>query len=182
MDRLTSLQERFESSDFGRIAISALLIATILGIVVWNLPGGVLQARLIPVARPYFQAAGLDQGWGVFAPDPRETTNDFYARLDYPDGTETTWRYPLGNPEVATYRTFRWQKWSEHVAIDVRSLLPPAAQWLVRTQVLRGQHPIEVALVQRWATTPPPGNKTPLQWQEDTLYTWTASSVPRFGL
>ena len=183
MNALTKLQERFEASDIGRMLISAFLIFTLLGIVVWNLPGGTAQSKLIPVARPYFQSAGLDQGWGVFAPDPRNMTNDFYARLDYPDGSQVVWRYPLGNPVVATYRTFRWQKWSEHVAIDARSvLLDPTAQWLVRTQVRDGQHPVQVTLVQRFADTPPPDSKAALQWQENVLYTWTSPSLPRFGL
>ena len=182
MNALTNLQERFEASDIGRMLISAALIFTIIGLVVWNLPGGKLQQRLIPVERPYFQAAGLDQGWGVFAPDPRQTTNDFYARLDYPNGSQIVWRYPLGNPLLATYRTFRWQKWSEHVTIDVQYLLAPTAQWLVRTKVRDGQHPVEVTLVQRFADTPPPDSKAPLQWQENVLYTWTSPSLPRFGL
>lgn len=182
MMRLTTLQERFEASDMGRMAISALLIFTLFGILIWNLPGGLLQQRLLPVARPYFQAAGLDQGWGVFAPDPRRTTIDFYAELDYPDGSETTWRYPLGNPAIATYRTYRWQKWSEHVTLDVRSLLAPAAAWLVRTQESDGEHPVRVTLIQRFADTQPPDSNAPLQWQQDVLYTWTSNSVPHFGL
>ena len=180
--RLTTLQERLEASDMGRMAISALLIFTLFGILIWNLPGGILQQKLLPVARPYFQSAGLDQGWGVFAPDPRRITNDFFARLDYPDGTETVWRYPLGDPVLATYRTYRWQKWSEHVTLDVRSLLGPAAAWLARTQEHAGQHPVRVTLVQRWANTPPPDSHTPLQWQQEVLYTWTAPTVPQYGL
>lgn len=183
MNALTGLQERFEASDIGRMVLSALLVFTLLGIAVWNLPGGTLQARLFPVVRPYFQSAGLDQGWGVFAPEPRRITSDLYARLDYPDGTETIWRYPVGNALVAEYRTFRWQKWAEHVAIDIRTvLLAPAAQWLVRTQAHNGVHPAEVTLVQRWSDTPPPGNGSPLQWQEQVLYTWTSPTVPRFGI
>lgn len=182
MGALTSLQERFEASDIGRMMISALLVFTLIGILVWNLPGGILQTRLIPVVRPYFQGAGLDQGWGVFAPDPRDTTNDVYALIEYPDGTQTTWRYPLGNPEVATYRTYRWQKWSEHVSIDVPSLQAPAVQWLARTQSHDGEHPAKVTLFQRWADTPPPDSNAPLQWKQQVLDTWTSPSVPRFGL
>jgi hypothetical protein len=182
MAALTALQERFEASDIGRMILSAVLIFTLIGIVVWNLPGGILQSRLIPVVRPYFQSAGLDQGWGVFAPDPRGTTNDVFANIEYADGTETTWRYPLGDPEVATYRTYRWQKWSEHVSIDVPSLQAPAVQWLARTQVRDGQHPVRVVLIQRWADTPPVDSNAPLQWKQQVLDTWTSSSVPRFGL
>lgn len=182
MKALTRLQERLEASDVGRMLISAFLVFTLLGIVVWNLPGGVLQRRLLPVARPYFQSAGLDQGWGVFAPDPRNITNDFFARLQYPDGSETIWRYPLGNPVLAGYRTYRWQKWSEHVTLDVPSLQAPAAHWVENTQIRNGQHPVVVTLVQRWADTPPPGSNTPLQWQEKVLYTWTSPSLPRYGL
>ena len=183
MNALTSLQERLEASDIGRMLISAVLIFTFVGVVAWNLPGGALQQKLIPVARPYIQATGLDQGWGVFAPDPRRITNDFYARLDYPDGAETVWRYPVGNAFVANYRTYRWQKYAEHVSIDIRTvLLDPAAQWLRRTQVRRGEQPVVVTLVQRWADTPAPDSNQPLTWQEQVLYSWTSPSVPRFGV
>lgn len=180
--KVTRLQERCEASDLGRMAISAFVIFTVFGLVIWNIPGGLLQQRLLPVARPYFQAAGLDQGWGVFAPDPRRTTNDFFALLDYPDGTQTVWRWPLGNPEVATYRTYRWQKWSEHVTLDVKSLAAPAATWLATSQIHNGQHPVQVTLIQRWADTPPPDTNRPLQWQQQTIYTWTSPLVPHFGL
>jgi len=176
------MQERFEASAVGRIALSALLIFTLFGIVVWNLPGSILRTRLAPVVNPYFEAAGLDQGWGVFAPDPRRVTIDLFARLDYADGTEVVWRYPLGNPVVATYRTYRWQKWSEHVTLDVQSLLGPAADWLAQTQLHDGEHPVRVVLVERSAPTPPPDTDTPLKWQEQTLYTWTSPSVPTVGL
>jgi hypothetical protein len=165
------------------MVLSAFVIFTIFGIGVWCLPGGTLQTRLAPVVRPYFLGAGLDQGWGVFAPEPRRMTSDLYARLDFPDGAETIWRYPTGNALVSDYRTYRWQKWAEHTAIDIRTiLLAPAAQWLVRNEVRNGEHPVEVTLVQRWANTPAPGDHTPPQWQEDVLYTWTSPSVPRFGI
>ena len=183
MNGLTRLQERFEASDIGRMVLSAFLIFTLLAIAVWNLPGGVLQKRLLPVARPYLETTGLDQGWGVFAPNPRRLTNDFFARLDYADGTETIWRYPTGTPFISYYRTYRWEKWGEHVSVDIRSvMLAPAAQWLRRTQLHRGDHPIEVTLVQRWADTRPPGDNRPLDWQQQVLYTWTSPSIPRFGI
>jgi hypothetical protein len=182
MRSATGIQERLEASDIGRMLISALLLFTLFGIAIWNLPGGQLQQRLLPVVRPYFQSTGLDQGWGVFAPDPRDITDYLYARLEYADGSETTWQYPLGNPVLATYRTFRWQKWSEHVTLDVPSLQAPAAQWLQRTQIRNGQHPVVITLVERWASTPAPGDNTPLKWQEKVLYTWTSPSLPRYGL
>jgi hypothetical protein len=182
MRTFTDIQERVERSDVGRMAISAFLVFTLFGIVIWNLPGSVLRERLVPVARPYFDMAGLDQGWGVFAPDPRQMTNDVFAVLDYPDGSETVWRAPLGNPEVATYRTYRWQKWTEHVSIDETWLGGPAVHWLASTQKHKGMLPWRVMLIQRYADTPPPGPAQSLKWHEHVLDTWTSPSIPRFGL
>jgi hypothetical protein len=176
------IQERLERSDIGRMVISAFLVFTLLGIVAWNLPGSVLRDRLVPTWRPYFDTAGLDQGWGVFAPNPRQMTNDLYAILDYPDGTQTVWRAPLGNPEVARYRTYRWQKWTEHVSMDVRSLDEPTVRWLARTQLHHGMHAWRVTLVQRFADTPAPDAPAVLKWKTQVLYTWTSPTVPRFGL
>jgi hypothetical protein len=162
---------RLESSDLGRMLLSAFIIVTLAGIAVWNLPGSALRDRLVPLVRPYFHGVGLDQGWGVFAPDPRSITNDFVALLDYPDGTEVTWRYARGDPTFGAYRTYRWQKWSEHVTLDEQELLAPAARWLASTQVYKGQHPTRVILVQRWYTIAPPGKTQAPAWQQKILYT-----------
>lgn len=76
MNALTNLQERFESSDIGRMLISAFLIFTLLGIAVWNLPGGAAQSKPIPSFAHTFNPRDSTKGGASSRPtrDRRPTT------------------------------------------------------------------------------------------------------------
>jgi hypothetical protein len=180
-----TLLERFEASSVGRLMLTAFVIFTVGGVIVWNLPGSELRRQAAPIVQPYFNAAGLDQGWGVFAPDPRGVTNDMLAQLDYADGTQLTWRFPVGEPVLAPYRYFRWQKWSEHVSFDEPTLWRPAALWLARTHPLDGQLPVRVTVIERWYDDLAPGAKPARgPWQQRTIGTveLMPSAIAKVGL
>jgi hypothetical protein len=72
--RRRSLQERFESTPLGRIVISIFLLVTFVALLTANLPESRLQELLLKADHPYVYGLGLDQAWGVFAPDPRSQT------------------------------------------------------------------------------------------------------------
>ncbi len=53
-----------------KLAISAFLIAHLSMVVIINLPASLLRQRLYFVAAHYLIPIGLDQAWGMFAPNP----------------------------------------------------------------------------------------------------------------
>ena len=60
--------------------------------------------------RPFVEATGLDQNWGVFAPNPRRQGIELEARIVFADGTRAVWTHPKGDPVIHAYRTVRWRK------------------------------------------------------------------------
>lgn len=164
------MQERVESSVVGRAAISSLLVLILMGMLVANLPDSHLRRGAWRFVRPYAVAMGIEQAWGVFAPDPRRQVLEFEARITFTDGSEATWRVPDGDPVFAAYRDYRWRKWVEHVTLDVNrdELWRPSAQWIARRFDSVDRHPARVTLVRRWYDVAPPGTSQPHppQWRE----------------
>jgi hypothetical protein len=167
------VQERLESSVAGRWAISVFLIATLASLIVWNMPASEIQRKALKVVRPYVTALSLEQNWGVFAPDPRRQTLDFFARVRYADGSEEEVRMPTGGDFVGAYWDYHWWKWVESVTNDQRDgLWKPAAVWFARRATTDSRKPVRVTLVRRWYELFPPGpgpSRGP--WQEAEYYT-----------
>jgi len=162
--------ERFEASALGRVLISAFVIATLLALVVWNMPDSELRREGLHAARPYVNALGLDQNWGVFAPNPRRQTIALEATLTYATGTTRTWHLPSGGDLVGAYWDYHWLKWAEWT-VDGRypELAEATAEFIVRRDVAAGRHPVRIELVRRWRDLPPPGTEQRSPWQEKTI-------------
>lgn len=156
------VQERLESSVLGRVLLSIVILAVLTGVVVWNLPESDLAQRSQYRLKPLVNAAGLDQTWAVFAPDPPRQEYELEARVAYADGTERTWRVPTGNAVLGAYRDYRWLKWAEWVTggSDVR-IWQPAAAWIAREEQRAGRRPVSVTLI-RQVTELPIGQGRPL--------------------
>jgi hypothetical protein len=168
------VQEHLESTNAGRAAISVFVAITILSLVLWNLPDSELKSASDPAVRPLILVAGLNQNWGVFAPDPRRQTLDFVARVGYADGNEQTLDYPRGGRAIGSYWDYRWRKWYEAVRTDRHDeLWQPAAAWFAQRERAAGRRPVTVTLVRRWYDLFPPG-KGPEHgpWQESAFYTY----------
>ena len=174
------MQERLESSPAGRLLISAFLVVTVLALVAWNLPASELRRQALRPLAPYVRATGLDQNWGVFAPDPRRQTLDFYARITYADGTTGTWRPPSGNALIGAYRDYRWRKWYEWTTNDsYRHLWDPAAAFVARRERAAGREPVRVELVRRTSDLAAPGYKPRSgPWREETYHSVLEVAVP----
>lgn len=168
------MQERLEASRAGRAAISIFAAVTIVSVVVWNLPSSAIKEEAFKFAGPYVRAAGLDQNWGVFAPDPRRHTLEVVARIQYADGTEKTLSVPRGGRLAGGYWDYRWRKWAEWTSTDSRDFLwRPAAAWFARRAGEAGGQPVRVTLVRRWRETLPPGPGPGRgEWQEYAYYTY----------
>jgi hypothetical protein len=167
------VQERFESTLAGRVAISVFLIVTLVALVFWNLPDSEIKRKSLMIVRPYITATSIDQNWGVFAPDPRRQTIDLVARVRFADGTEEILGIPRGNDLIGGYWDYRWWKWVEWARSDAhRVLWQPAALWFASRARTNGRRPVQVTLIRRWYDLMPPGEGLDrTDWQEYAYFT-----------
>jgi hypothetical protein len=174
------VQQRLESSRAGRAAISVFATVTVLCLVLWNLPDdSALQQESSRVVRPFMLASGLNQNWGVFAPDPRRDTLDFVARFVYADGTRGEMTIPQGGRLIGSYWDYRWRKWYEWVRTNSHDeLWQPAAAWFAARAREGGKNPVRVTLVRRWYRSFPPGSgPSHGPWQEYAFYTYVVPNA-----
>lgn len=173
-----SPQQRFEESGLGRRVLSLFLTITLISILIWNLPSSALKSTLQPIVTPYLVTAGLTQSWQLFAPDPRQTSLEIYARIEYDDGTEARWELP-GGDVIGSYRSYRWRKWARELRLDRNSeMWEPAARYLAGLHATGGKTPTSVTLVRRWAPVPALGSGDVAEWQEDEFYVYETQAAP----
>ena len=174
------MQERLESSAAGRLLISVFLLVTVLALVFWNLPPSELKRQGLRPLAPYVRATGLDQNWGVFAPDPRRQTVELLANIQYADGTRRRWRPPTGNALFGAYWDYRWRKWYEWTTSDAyRQLWDPAAAFIARQEREAGREPVRIELVRRTSDLSAPGYEPrSLPWREETFHSVLEVAVP----
>lgn len=158
-----SMQERAERSRAGRLLISVVLTVLLATIIVINAQPSKLREHALDTAGPVLNAVGLDQGWGVFAPDPRNISLEFFARVRYADGTRETWRLPEGGAVVGEYWDYRWRKYLEYLvqdpwAVETRT---PMSRYIARTLNAGGREPEQIVLVRRTQRIRPPGSDPP---------------------
>jgi hypothetical protein len=171
------LQDRIEEALLGRAMISAFVAITVVALVLWNLPDSDVRARALPVVEPYIWSTGLDQNWGVFAPDPRREVTNLVARATYADGRVEEFEFPRGDPLLFAYWDYRWRKWDEWaVGTEHQDLWQPTAAWFAREAADAGEAPLNVTLVKRsYALLPPGPGPERGAWQENAYYTLTVT-------
>lgn len=176
------LQDGIEGSRFGRAVISVFVVVTVASLVVWNLPDSELRRRALPPVEPYVNLTGLDQNWGVFAPDPRRETIAVFARAKYRSGREETLQFPSGDPVIGAYWDYRWRKFYEAASSPAHEgLWHAAAAWFARTAAEKGGTVSSVTLVRRASTLLPPGPAPEhAEPREEEYYTLTVEA-PRDG-
>ncbi len=153
-----TLQERFERTRLGRLVISVFLLVTLVTLVTANLPESRLQELLLKADHPYLYGVALDQGWGVFAPDPRRQTVQVTAQVTFADGSRATWRVPKRDPVIGEYSDYRWLKWAEYVVSPAHTeLLKPISLYVARQLATPTHRPSQVSLTNRWYELAPPG-------------------------
>lgn len=148
----------------GRVLISMFVVLVFAGVVAWNLPESELSRKSQFRLRPFVNAAGLDQTWAVFAPDPPRQELVLSARIVYADGTERRWAVPTGDPVVGGYRDYRWLKWAEWMTSGATvTLLEPGAAWIARRERAAGRRPVSVTLVREVRDLPLGARRGPAQ-------------------
>ena len=165
-----SLQEHVERSPYGQAVISGLIAFVLVAIAAWNLPASHLQTIASNAVRPIVNGVGLDQAWGVFAPNPRQDSIGLVARTRYADGSVAYWTPPTQGRYVEPYRSYRWWKWVEEISPDrSQPFWQPAALWVARQH--RAADPTSVTLIRRWRDNLPPGQKGHTSWHQYEFFT-----------
>jgi hypothetical protein len=173
--RWSGVQERLESTDLGRAVLSALIVVTLVVIVVANLPPSALQRKLVRVSEPYIDAIGINQVWGVFAPEPLRQVVEIEATARYADGTSLVWKPPHGLPFPDSYRDIHWIRWLE--VADKPDFYEPTGRWLAEELTVDGRPPVEIALRRRTYGLLPPGSASDRAGrEEDVLFVYDVAS------
>ena len=151
------LQERIERSRGGRRALSVVLAVLLVVIVIQTAQPSAVRKEVLDLTQPALVAVGLDQGWGVFAPDPRNRSLEFLARVHYADGTTENWRLPGGGALIGDYWDYRWRKYLEFLVQEpfVRDTARPFSEYVARQMHRDGRTPVKVVLVRRFRTVRP---------------------------
>ena len=155
------LQERIERSPRGRLGLSVLLAVGLVVIIIQTAQPSAVRTEVLDLTQPVLYATGLDQGWGVFAPDPRNKSLEFLARVHYEDGTTETWRMPEGGALIGDYWDYRWRKYLEFLVQEpyLQQTSKPFSEYVARQMHRDGRTPVKVVLVRRSRTVRP--GKTP---------------------
>ncbi len=127
-----SIGERFERSPGGQILTGIAIVAVLLAQLIMHLPGdSAVEDEVGDEANYMARLVGLEAQWGVFAPNPRNTSLKLEGRVSFEDGAVAVWRLPDGARIGANLRYYRWRKWLERVrSDDFRDLWEPTCQWI----------------------------------------------------
>ncbi len=77
-----------------RLVISAFLVAHLAAVAIMNLPGSALKQALILPVTFYLVPIGLDQAWGMFAPNPVMNPMALEAVTVDKNGIQRTFAFP----------------------------------------------------------------------------------------
>jgi hypothetical protein len=151
--------QRVEASPAGQVVLTAVMAVLVGSVLLWNLPAGRPHDAVRPVVGPVVQAAGLEQDWALFAPDPRAFGVSTYATVTHRDGRTQTYRPPHNGLLLAPYSTYRWQKYVERLRADSYSgLWAPTARWIARQY---GDDVVKVVLTRTFRDVVAPGTGGP---------------------
>lgn len=153
------MSQRLERSPRGQVFLTLVMAVIVAAVLVWNMPAGRARDALLPVAGRIVQPVGLEQDWGLFAPEPRGSSVSMFATITHRDGRTERWEPPEGGLFLAPYRTYRWQKFVERLrADDYERMWNPTARWIARQA---GPGVTRVVLTRRFRPVVVPGEDGP---------------------
>ena len=153
----------------GRVVLSLIAISFVYYLFVWNAPEGEVRDVLRDPIKETVWAAGIGQDWGVFAPNPVNTSYRVEADITFADGSIERYKFPDGEPVVGAYREFRWRKYESRIRRDDnRRYLRPTALW-IREQYAE-QDVVTVVLYRRTRRVPEPGSGQVREWEEEEIF------------
>lgn len=147
------------SDSRSRLSKLAFLFLSLASVALVHLPWLPLEAQA--VGHTFTNLTGQEIRWMMFSADPRGTSLDLWAEIDYRDGTSSTWVIPRSGVggDFGFYRTV---KWMEGAVLDPKpGSLESFATWLV------GESVKPVARVEIWTGqrlgSPPGEERGPFQ-------------------
>jgi hypothetical protein len=167
--KLSTIGQRFERSVFGEAVISGLVVVALLTGVVWSLPDAEFKRRLAPVLQPVASAAGLEQNWRIFAPEPLRRLEFLEVRVIMADGVQRVWTNPRGDRVVGAFAWYHWQKVKENLVHDPASRVG-LAHWVVHQLTGNAERATRVQMILRTELLPAPGTDGPPTLGEEILY------------
>ncbi len=144
-----------------RLAISAFLIPHLFAVAIINLPDSALRQRLIEPVMHYLVPIGLDQAWGMFAPNPVMHPMVLEVVTTDKDGIQRMFAFPKMT-DFSIWRAIprvRHSKFASNCgAADRPSHREVAAKYAARKlNIPAASYPIEAEVLYQVRETPPPG-------------------------
>jgi hypothetical protein len=169
--------ERLERTPGGRVLLSIVVVVLLGSVLIVNMPDLITKRALVHAAVPVANVLGLDQGWAVYAPSPRQESTSLEARVLDRDGTTQSYSVPLQHG-LAEYWDYRWQRYGDTLlnGPDNRDRWAPYARWVADQDRAEGHSPALVTLVNISAVSQPPGApvaRTP--WAEHLFFSMGVS-------
>lgn len=166
---------RLERSPVVQVLISGLVLLVLLAGIGVHLPAGSkVQQAVGAQANHISRLLGTEQQWGVFAPDPRQTSLRIEGRVTYANGSTAVWTLPAGPRIGANLRYYRWRKWLERVrSDDYADIWEATARWIA-SEHAGGPVPVaSVTLVRLFHQNRIDGPQPP--YEEFSYYTFVVS-------
>ncbi len=164
------LSERVERSSWGQLASGAVIVLLLLAQLGTHLPATALQREVDRSSNELIRLLASEQSWGVFAPDPRDSSIDLEARITFADGSSEVWQVPEGSPIGENLRYYRWRKWLERVRSDsYQDIWEPTARWIASEHDDGPSPVVRVELVRFFHENVVEGPQPP--WQQFTYHT-----------
>ncbi len=159
----------FHDTRTGRFLVSIVVFSILVMTVIWNLPDSPVEDDLTGAIRPVVLAAGLQQGWELFAPNPTRTVVRVSAEVQLASGEVTTFEFPAGDNGIGALRQYRWRKYLRRLRLgDYRRLWAPAAEWVADQYE---EEVVMVRLVREEAVIADPLSET-LEFEREVFFTW----------
>lgn len=169
LKKLSTIGQRFEASRFGEAVISCLVVVVLITGVVWSLPDAEVKRRLTTMLQPIASAAGLEQSWRMYAPEPLQRLEFLEVRVTMANGAQRVWTNPRGDRVVGAFAWYHWQKVKENVVHNPASRVS-VAHWAVRRLTGRSERAVRVQMILRTESLPAPGTGSPPVQGEEILY------------
>lgn len=168
-----SLSERLEQTPLFQTVISIFIVLVLLAEVGSHLPkDSAVDQSVGKEANYIIRLLATEQQWGVFAPDPRQTSLWLEGRITFEDGSGAVWEVPEGPRVGGNFRFYRWRKWLERIrSDDFRSLWRPTALWIASLYDDRDSPVAKVELVRMFHRNTVLGDPPP--YEEFVFYTYT---------
>jgi hypothetical protein len=168
----------FYRTRVGRVLLGSLSAGLVAVLIMWNLPDPDLRDSAQDHVRPVVNALVINQGWGLFAPNPTRTSARVYAEVTFSDGEREVFDFPDGEPFVGALREFRWRKLERRLRQEKNSgLWRPVAQWIEREVARPDVDVTRVELVRQESRLPTAGSGKPLVWQIERFHTYVPAGT-----